>query len=92
MKFKLRLQMILLMLLITIISFGLGWGYGNIAGWMEGYNSAASGVAFDIKNSIKYGDHFWLGNLEFRSLKNQTSAYVYLHDTPKKEVAKNGNN
>lgn len=79
--------------LAVAVSFGLGWGWGNIAGWMDGYHTATKSVAREIANGVKYGNHFWLGEkVEFRSLRNGSSGYVYVHELPKKEVAKDGNN
>ena len=86
-----RIGVILFFLFIAVISFGLGWGWGNIAGWMDGYHTAQTSISREIARGIKYGNTFWLGDkLQFRSLKNGSSGYVYIHELPKKEVDKNG--
>ena len=88
---RMKFSVVLLFLLIAVFSFGLGWGWGNIAGWMDGYHTAQSSISREIARGIKYGNTFWLGDkLQFRSLKNGSSGYVYVHELPKKEVINNG--
>ena len=90
-RLKFRFTMVLFFLLIMVASFALGWGWGNIAGWMDGYHTAQASISREIARGIKYGNTFWLGDkLQFRSLKNGSSGYVYIHELPKKEVDKNG--